>query len=191
MLGRERMAKYWLPWLVGMPAETSLSICSMIFGGVFERLRLPAIAGFLVVGAIAGPSGLGLVGDRAGVAELAELGVIFLLFEIGLELPVARLRRLWRTALGAGALQVGITEMQSTQDWASLIELTRDLAELFKRQIGAHDQFSGTLGRIECVEVETSDGLSLDCTASVSCASCRTSMRPQKTPRALSSRIPL
>lgn len=38
MLGRERMEKYWLPWLVGMPAETSLAICSMIFGGVFERL---------------------------------------------------------------------------------------------------------------------------------------------------------
>ena len=38
MLGRDRMPKYWLPWLVGMPAETSLAICSMIFGGVFERL---------------------------------------------------------------------------------------------------------------------------------------------------------
>ena len=38
MLGRERMEKYWLPWLVGMPAETALAICSMIFGGVFERL---------------------------------------------------------------------------------------------------------------------------------------------------------
>lgn len=37
MVGRERMPKYWLPWLVGMPAETSLAICSMIFGGVFER----------------------------------------------------------------------------------------------------------------------------------------------------------
>src|SRR6266699_1531690 len=37
MMGRERMPKYWLPWLVGMPAETSLAICSMIFGGVFER----------------------------------------------------------------------------------------------------------------------------------------------------------
>lgn len=37
MLGRERMDKYWLPWLVGMPAELSLAICSMIFGGVFER----------------------------------------------------------------------------------------------------------------------------------------------------------
>lgn len=38
MLGRERMEKYWLPWLVGMPTETALAICSMIFGGVFERL---------------------------------------------------------------------------------------------------------------------------------------------------------
>ncbi|HEY4257831.1 MAG TPA: amidohydrolase family protein, partial [Candidatus Udaeobacter sp.] len=37
MLGKERMPKYWLPWLVGMPAETSLAICSLIFGGVFER----------------------------------------------------------------------------------------------------------------------------------------------------------
>jgi len=37
MLGKERMPNYWLPWLVGMPAETSLAICSMIFGGVFER----------------------------------------------------------------------------------------------------------------------------------------------------------
>lgn len=38
MLGRERMGLYWLPWLVGMPAETALSVCSMIFGGVFEKL---------------------------------------------------------------------------------------------------------------------------------------------------------
>jgi aminocarboxymuconate-semialdehyde decarboxylase len=38
MMGKERMAKYWLPWLIGMPAETALAICSMIFGGVFERL---------------------------------------------------------------------------------------------------------------------------------------------------------
>ncbi len=38
MMGADRMPKYWLPWLVGMPAETALAICSMIFGGVFERL---------------------------------------------------------------------------------------------------------------------------------------------------------
>ena len=38
MMGQERMREYWLPWLVGMPAETSLAICSMIFSGLFEKL---------------------------------------------------------------------------------------------------------------------------------------------------------
>lgn len=37
MMGQERMKKYWLPWLVGMPAETSLAVCSMIFGGIFDK----------------------------------------------------------------------------------------------------------------------------------------------------------
>jgi len=38
IMGKDSMQKYWLPWLVGMPAESSLAICSMIFGGIFERL---------------------------------------------------------------------------------------------------------------------------------------------------------
>lgn len=38
MMGKEEMPKYWLPWLVGMPAEQARAICSMIFGGVLERL---------------------------------------------------------------------------------------------------------------------------------------------------------
>ncbi|MBS1488349.1 MAG: amidohydrolase [Bacteroidetes bacterium] len=38
MMGEKKMQRYWLPWLVGMPAETSRAICSMIFGGVFEKL---------------------------------------------------------------------------------------------------------------------------------------------------------
>ncbi len=38
MMGQKDMQRYWLPWLVGMPAETTRAICSMIFGGVFERL---------------------------------------------------------------------------------------------------------------------------------------------------------
>ncbi|MEX2595393.1 MAG: amidohydrolase family protein [Salibacteraceae bacterium] len=38
MMGMQSMKKYWLPWLVGMPAETSRAMCSMIFGGVFEKL---------------------------------------------------------------------------------------------------------------------------------------------------------
>jgi aminocarboxymuconate-semialdehyde decarboxylase len=39
MMGQEHMSKYWLPWLVGMPAEISRAICSMIFGGVFEKYK--------------------------------------------------------------------------------------------------------------------------------------------------------
>lgn len=74
-----------------------------------ERLRLPSIVGFLVVGALAGPQSLGLVGDPDAVRELAELGVVFLLFEIGLELPIERMRGLWRPALIGGGAQVGLT----------------------------------------------------------------------------------
>lgn len=76
---------------------------------LFERLNLPAIAGFLVMGALVGPGGAGLIDDPERVRELAELGVVFLLFEIGLELPLGRLRLLWRPALFSGGLQVVAT----------------------------------------------------------------------------------
>ena len=76
---------------------------------IFERLRLPAIAGFLVMGALVGPGGLGLIDQPDRVRDLAELGVVFLLFEIGLELPLERLRKLWRLALFGGGLQVVAT----------------------------------------------------------------------------------
>lgn len=74
-----------------------------------ERLRLPSIVGFLVVGAIAGPGMLGLVSEPDRVRDLAEIGVVFLLFEIGLELPLERVRTLWRPALIGGGFQVIVT----------------------------------------------------------------------------------
>lgn len=67
MLGKERMSKYWLPWLVGMPAETALAICSVVFSGLLDklpRLRLafahgggafPAILGRIAHGHAARP----------------------------------------------------------------------------------------------------------------------------------------
>lgn len=59
MMGKEKMNKYWLPWLVGMPAETSLAICSMIFGGVFERL--PKLKVAFAHGGGAFPSSIGRI----------------------------------------------------------------------------------------------------------------------------------
>lgn len=76
-----------------------------------ERLRLPSIVGFLVVGAIAGPGMLGLVDDPDSVRDLAELGVVFLLFEIGLELPIERMNSVWRPALFGGGFQVVVTTL--------------------------------------------------------------------------------
>lgn len=76
---------------------------------IFERLRLPSIAAFLVMGALVGPGGMGLIDDPDRVRSLAELGVVLLLFEIGLELPLERLRQLWRSAVVAGGLQVVAT----------------------------------------------------------------------------------
>jgi CPA2 family monovalent cation:H+ antiporter-2 len=91
-------------------AELLLLIAVAALGvAVFERLRLPSIVGFLVIGALVGPGGLGLVEDPERVRALAELGVVLLLFEIGLELPMERVRRLWRRALAAGGLQVLVT----------------------------------------------------------------------------------
>jgi aminocarboxymuconate-semialdehyde decarboxylase len=59
MMGQEKMQRYWLPWLVGMPAETSLAICSMIFGGVFERL--PALRVAFAHGGGSFPSTIGRI----------------------------------------------------------------------------------------------------------------------------------
>ncbi len=59
MMGQEKMQKYWLPWLVGMPAETSLAICSMIFGGVLERL--PGLRVAFAHGGGAFPSTIGRI----------------------------------------------------------------------------------------------------------------------------------
>lgn len=59
MMGEQKMQKYWLPWLVGMPAEVSLAICSMIFGGVLERL--PALRVCFAHGGGAFPGTLGRI----------------------------------------------------------------------------------------------------------------------------------
>jgi CPA2 family monovalent cation:H+ antiporter-2 len=76
---------------------------------VLGRLRLPTITGLLVAGVLAGPHGLGLVREREPIEVLAEIGVVLLLFSIGLEFSLARLRRIVRLLVIGGSIQVGAT----------------------------------------------------------------------------------
>lgn len=72
----------------------------------FHRLRLPPIVGFLVAGVFVGPNALGLVQHEAMVRELAEVGIVVLLFAVGLEVPLGQIARLKRTIFVGGGLQV-------------------------------------------------------------------------------------
>ena len=76
---------------------------------VFSRARLPGLVGLFVAGAVIGPNALGLISSPESVEELAEVGVIFLLFALGLEFSFKRIARLARVVLIAGPLQVILT----------------------------------------------------------------------------------
>jgi monovalent cation:H+ antiporter-2, CPA2 family len=73
------------------------------------RVRLPTVAGLLAAGALLGPFGLGLVRSVHAIEVLAEIGVVLLLFSIGLEFSLARLRNILRQVALGGLLQVGLT----------------------------------------------------------------------------------
>ncbi|MGE5177461.1 MAG: cation:proton antiporter [Bacteroidota bacterium] len=74
-----------------------------------RRLRIPATVGFMLTGVLIGPGALGLIADTRRVASLAEIGVSVLLFIVGLEFSLARLREIGRAFLVAGPLQVVAT----------------------------------------------------------------------------------
>src|SRR5467141_2556309 len=76
---------------------------------VFHRFKLPALPGFIVAGVLLGPNALGLVSDVHRVEGLAEVGVILLLFTIGIEFSLNRLREMGRQVLVGGGLPVGLT----------------------------------------------------------------------------------
>src|SRR2546425_3175837 len=76
---------------------------------VFHRIRLPALPGFIVAGVLLGPNALGLVSDAHQVESLAEVGVILLLFTIGIEFSLSRLREMGRQAVAGGGSKAGVT----------------------------------------------------------------------------------
>ena len=76
---------------------------------VFRRLRTSPVLGYLAAGILVGPQGLAVIKGSENARTLAEFGVVFLLFMIGLEFSVGRLRSLGRYVFGLGALQVIVT----------------------------------------------------------------------------------
>ncbi|MFQ6046500.1 MAG: cation:proton antiporter [Gemmatimonadales bacterium] len=94
-----------------------------------ERLRVPSIVAFLVAGMAIGPYGLALISRPDGVAQLAELGVVLLLFEIGLEVSLAHVARMGRLVFMGGTLQVGGTvALTIAVGWAAGVPLNRAAA---------------------------------------------------------------
>ena len=79
------------------------------FAAAFARLQLGTVLGFLIGGAVIGPSGLGVVRDLEAVHVLAELGVVFLLFNLGLELKLERLRLFGIRVYGLALAQLLVT----------------------------------------------------------------------------------
>jgi CPA2 family monovalent cation:H+ antiporter-2 len=89
---------------------TLLLLASVVLAVVvFRLLSLPPLLAYLAVGILIGPHALGLVPDTGQTRYLAEFGVVFLMFSIGLEFSLPRLRSMRRIVLGFGGAQVGLT----------------------------------------------------------------------------------
>src|SRR5258708_12669957 len=80
---------------VGLLADLAIIFTvSLVVVLLFHRFRLPPVPGFIVAGVLLGPNALGLVNDVTGVERLADVGVILLLFTVGIEFSAGRLRAL-------------------------------------------------------------------------------------------------
>lgn len=89
---------------------TLLLLGSAVLGVVaFRTLHLPPMLGYLAVGVLIGPHALGLAAETASTHALAEFGVVFLMFSIGLEFSLAQLRAMRRIVFGLGMAQVVLT----------------------------------------------------------------------------------
>lgn len=79
---------------------------SLVVIALFRRLKLPPVLGYLCVGLMIGPTALDWVHESADLPDLAELGVVFLLFTLGLEFSLPKMLKLRRVVFGLGTLQV-------------------------------------------------------------------------------------
>jgi CPA2 family monovalent cation:H+ antiporter-2 len=86
-----------------------LLAATLVVVASLRRLRLPPVLGFLVVGAALGPHALGWVEDTETTSTLAEFGIVFLLFTLGLEFSLPRMIAMRNEVFALGSAQVGLT----------------------------------------------------------------------------------
>lgn len=94
------------PGLVDISVLVGAATLTAFLAGL---LRVPLVAALLVTGAVVGPHGFGLVGDTAAIELAAEVGVVLLLFSIGLSLSLSKLKKIGGVVAVGGAIQVGLT----------------------------------------------------------------------------------
>jgi CPA2 family monovalent cation:H+ antiporter-2 len=93
----------------GLEITLFLLAASVVGVVVFRLLQLPPLLGYLTVGILIGPHAFGLFPEREDTRHLAEFGVVFLMFSIGLEFSLARLRAMRKLVIGLGGAQVALT----------------------------------------------------------------------------------
>jgi glutathione-regulated potassium-efflux system protein KefB len=86
-----------------------LLLAAVVAVPLAKRWQLGAVLGYLAAGALIGPSGIGLIGNTGEISEISELGVVLMLFVIGMELSPQRLWVMRRTVFGIGSLQLVLT----------------------------------------------------------------------------------
>src|SRR5210317_1421846 len=97
---------------------------SVVGIAIFKRLDIPAVLGYLVVGLFAGEHAFGLIHDRHAIEQIAEIGVVFLLFTIGLEVSIPRLIAMRKIVFGIGVAQVIVSTLSTMAVGIWLVGLT-------------------------------------------------------------------
>jgi CPA2 family monovalent cation:H+ antiporter-2 len=129
---------------------------------VLGRFRVPAIVAFIIAGAVAGPDGIGIVRTEDDVEMLAEIGIVLLLFTVGLEFSLTEIRRIWRRVVLSGTLQIagtaavilvlvlGFTGAASSWRVGLFIGLFVALSStaIVLKQLGARNQLDSPHGRL-------------------------------------------
>lgn len=122
---------------------TLILLIAAVLGVVaFRMLHLPPMLGYLTVGVLIGPHALGLASQSATTHTLAEFGVVFLMFSIGLEFSLPKLKAMRRNVFGLGTAQVGLTILMSMAGVALLAPL---LPQYFEISLGAAFAIGGAL----------------------------------------------